>query len=165
MTAEHLQAIPKGAVAVASVYPNGRTAEIVVRNVAHYAKVLVYIALAAVGVLVAGLNAGQDRPTIIVNTAVAALGAVLVYAVPNLPGIVGQYLKVIVAFVVAALQGLLPFWISGHIGYVEWLQVGIAAFAAIGVYVTPNGAATEMRVVPYEPGVPITDAEPTPATA
>lgn len=110
-------------------------------TIAHYAKSLLYIALAVVGILVTAL--ADDRLTIdeLINVAIIGVGAITVYLVPNLPAGVGRYTKVIVTFVVAGLVALQSFLTDG-ITTTEWLQIAVAAFAGIGVYIIPNEPAT-----------------------
>jgi len=111
-------------------------------NITHYAKSLLYIALAVVGVLVTAL--ADDVLTVdeLVNVGIIGVGAITVYLVPNLPAGVGQYAKVIVTFIVAALVALQSFLTDG-ITTTEWLQIAVAAFAGIGVYIIPNEPARE----------------------
>lgn len=104
----------------------------------HYAKTIAYILVAIAGVFIAGTNAGQHGWTLVVNVGIAFLGAVAVYWVPNLPKPVLTYAKAIVAFLTAAAQAVVPLVATGQITPVEWIQVGITAFAAIGVTVVPN---------------------------
>lgn len=112
-------------------------------NISHYAKALLYIALAVVGVLVTAL--ADDVLTVdeLVNVAIIGVGAITVYLVPNLPEGPGRFLKTAVAFVVAGLVAVQSF-LSGGITTTEWLQVAIAAFAGIGVYVVPNEPSREL---------------------
>ena len=106
-------------------------------NITHYAKSLLYIALAVVGVLVTAL--ADDLITVdeLVNIGIIGVGAIVTYLVPNLPEGVGRYAKVIVTFVIAALVALQSFLTDG-VTTTEWLQIAVAAFAGIGVYVIPN---------------------------
>lgn len=107
-----------------------------------YAKALIYIALAAVAFLVTALSdetLGLDE---ILNLVVVVVGAIVVYAVPNLPGTIRPYAKTIAAFVTAGVIALLSF-LTGGVSLTEWLQVIIAAFAGIGVYITPNEAVAQ----------------------
>ena len=109
-------------------------------NVTHYMKSLPYIALAVVGVLVTAL--ADDLLTVdeLVNVAIIGVGAITVYLVPNLPEGPGRYAKVAVTFIVAALVALQSFLTDG-ITTTEWLQIAVAAFAGIGVFVIPNEPA------------------------
>lgn len=109
-------------------------------NITHYAKSLLYIALAIVGVLVTALADEIITADELVNVAIIGVGAITVYLVPNLPEGVGRYAKVIVTFVVAGLVALQSF-LTDRITTTEWLQIAVAAFAGIGVYVIPNEPA------------------------
>ncbi|WP_439593877.1 hypothetical protein [Microbacterium sp.] len=106
-------------------------------NIGHYAKSLLYIALAVVGILITALADEVVSIDELVNIAIVGVGAITVYLVPNLPSGVGAYAKVIVTFIVAGLVALQSF-LTGGITTTEWLQVAVAAFAGIGVYVIPN---------------------------
>ena len=106
-------------------------------NITHYAKSLLYIALATVGVLITALTDNQVTTAELVNIGIVGVGAVTVYLVPNLPTGPGQVAKTLVAFVVAALVAVQSF-LSDGITTAEWLQIAVAAFAGIGVYVIPN---------------------------
>lgn len=102
-----------------------------------YAKSVIYIALTAVTFLVTA--AADNLLTIdeVLNLTVVVLGAVVVYLVPNLPSGVGAYAKTVAAFATAALVALLSFLTDG-VTLTEWLQVILAAFAGVGVYIVPN---------------------------
>lgn len=106
-------------------------------NISHYAKAIVYIALAVVGVLVTALTDDVVTMPELVNIAIIGVGAVATYLVPNLPEGPGGFLKAAVAFVAAALVALQSFLTDG-ITTAEWLQIAVAAFAGIGVYIIPN---------------------------
>jgi hypothetical protein len=106
-------------------------------NISHYAKAITYIALAVVGVLVTALTDNVVTTAELVNVAIIGVGAVATYFVPNLPEGPGGYLKAVVAFVAAALVALQSFLTDG-ITTAEWLQIAVAAFAGIGVYIVPN---------------------------
>ncbi|MDF2578482.1 MAG: hypothetical protein K0S49_61 [Microbacterium sp.] len=106
-------------------------------NIGHYAKALLYIALAVVGVLVTALADELLSVDELVNVAIIGVGAITVYLVPNLPSGPGAILKTLVAFAVAGLVALQSF-LTGGVSTTEWLQVAVAAFAGVGVYVIPN---------------------------
>lgn len=102
-----------------------------------YSKAILMIALTAVGFLVTAV--ADDVLTLeeLLNLVVMVLGAVVVYLVPNLPTGVGAYAKTIAAFLTAAVVALLSFLTDG-VTLTEWLQVLLAAFAGIGVFIVPN---------------------------
>ncbi|WP_396659506.1 hypothetical protein [Microbacterium sp.] len=106
-------------------------------SVLHYAKALIYIALAAVAFLVTALSDSVLALDEILNLVIVVLGAIGIYAVPNLPAGAGAYAKTIIAFLTAGVVALLSF-LTGGVSLTEWLQVILAAFAGIGVYITPN---------------------------
>lgn len=108
-------------------------------NIGHYGKSITYIGLTAVAFLVTALSDNALSTEELINLGIAVLGAVLVYAVPNFPEGVAKYAKTGIAFAVAGATAALSF-ITGGISTTEWLQILLAAFAAIGVYIVPNEA-------------------------
>lgn len=115
-------------------------------NIGNYSKSIMYIALAAATFLVTALsddNLSQDE---LVNLGIVVVGAIGVYWAPNLSANVTKYFKTAVAFVTAALVSLLSF-LSDGISTTEWLQIGIAALAAIGVFIVPNVKQTKPVVI------------------
>lgn len=103
-----------------------------------YMKSIAYIALAAMTFLVSAFSDGKITGDELINLAIVVLGAIGVYFVPNLPkGWWAERLKGILAFVIAGLIALVSFWTDG-VTLAEWMQVGVAALAAIGVSIVPN---------------------------
>lgn len=102
-----------------------------------YAKSILYIALTAVMFLITALADDTLSVEELLNLAVAVVGAIVVYAVPNFPSTVGRYAKTIATAVTAGIILAISFLTDG-ITLVEWLQIGVAALAAIGVYIVPN---------------------------
>lgn len=102
-----------------------------------YAKSIVYIALTAVMFLVTALSDDALSVEELLNLAVAVVGAIVVYLVPNFPSTVGRYAKTIATAVTAGILLAISFLTDG-ISLVEWMQIGIAALAAVGVYIVPN---------------------------
>lgn len=117
-------------------------------NTSHYGKSITYIALAAVTFLVTALSDNKLSGEEILNLVVVVLGAIGVYLVPNFPEGVAKYAKTGIAFLTAGVIAALSFW-TGGIEVTEWLQIIIAAFTAIGVYIVPNGPK-EPNVQPVE---------------
>jgi hypothetical protein len=103
----------------------------------QYAKSLLYVLLAIAGVLVTALTDSVVTTGELVNVGIIGVGAVGVYVVPNAPEGVARFMKTAVAFIAAALVALSSF-LSDGITVSEWLQIAIAAFAGIGVYIIPN---------------------------
>ena len=114
--------------------------------ISEYAKAITYIALSAVTFLVTALTDNRLDLSEVLNLVVVLLGAIAVYLVPNLPKGVGSVLKGIVAFATAGVVALLSF-LSNGVSLSEWMQVLIAALAAIGVIIVPNVKAAV--VTPY----------------
>lgn len=112
-------------------------------NIGHYAKSIVYIALAAVTFLVTGLSDDVLSLEEGINLGIIIAGAVGVYLIPNFPETVAKYAKTAVTFAVAFGVALLSFLTDG-VTTTEWLQIGIAALAAIGVYIVPNEPQVEV---------------------
>jgi len=106
-------------------------------NISHYGKSITYIALAALTFLVTALSDNSLSAEEILNLVVVVLGAIGVYAVPNLPEGTAKYAKTGIAFLTAGVVAALSF-LTGGIATTEWLQIIIAAFTAIGVYIVPN---------------------------
>lgn len=106
-----------------------------------YSKAILMIVLTAVTFLVTA--AADDVLTLdeVLNLIVMVLGAVVVYLVPNLPTGIGAYAKTIAAFLTAGVVALLAFLTDG-VTLTEWLQVLLAAFAGVGVFIVPNESAT-----------------------
>lgn len=109
-------------------------------NPSHYAKSILAIAAAAIGILVAALADNTVTTAELVNVGIAVVTAVGVYLIPNLPAGPARYFKSGVALLGAALTALASF-ITDGVTTAEWLQIALAALAAIGVYVVPNGPA------------------------
>lgn len=117
-------------------------------NISHYGKSITYIALAAVTFLVSALSDNSLTGEETLNLVVVVLGAIGVYLIPNFPEGIAKVAKTLVAFATAAVVAALSFW-TGGIETTEWLQIIIAAFTAIGVYIVPNGPK-EPTVQPVE---------------
>lgn len=109
-----------------------------------YAKSLLYVLLAIAGVLVTALTDNIVTTPELVNVGIIGVGAVGVYVVPNAPEGAARFLKTAVAFVAAALVALASFLTDG-ITTAEWLQIAVAAFAGIGVYIIPNEPTRVVR--------------------
>lgn len=114
--------------------------------ISEYAKAIVYIALSAVTFLVTALSDNRLDVSEVLNLVIVVLGAVGVYLVPNLEKGLGAYLKGIIAFLTAGIIALLSF-LSDGVSLSEWMQVLIAALAAIGVVIVPNMKAAVVTPV------------------
>lgn len=101
-----------------------------------YAKALAAVVatvLAAVVAALAGDNAINAQEY--VNIAILAVGALGVFAAPNVPG--AAHTKAILAALTAGLVALASF-IVGGVTVVEWLQIALAVLGAFGVFAVPN---------------------------
>lgn len=94
-------------------------------------KAWVLVGLAVLAYLYTALNRGMtpEEWTIVVSTAVAALGA---YVVPNMDTGIGRYAKTVVAFLVPALA-VVTAQISGGLTPQEWIEAILTGAAAIGL--------------------------------
>lgn len=126
-------------------------------NITAYAKSLLYVLLAVAGVLVTALTDNVVTDAELVNIGIIGVGAVGVYAVPNFPEGPARILKTAVAFLAAALVALASF-LSDGITTSEWLQIAVAAFAGIGVYIIPNEPTRVSDVGPSAEAVIQVDA-------
>lgn len=102
-----------------------------------YSKSILMIIASAVTVLVAALSDNVVTVPELVNVAIAIVTAVGVYLVPNLDSGLARYFKFIVALIGAALVSLSSVLTDG-VTSAEWLQILLAALAAIGVVIVPN---------------------------
>lgn len=121
-------------------------------NIGHYGKSITYVALAAVTFLVTALTDDTLSMEEFLNLGVVILGAVGVYVIPNSPEGVARFLKTGVTAATAALVAILSFLTDG-ISTTEWLQIGIATLAAVGVYIVPNEVKIPASVVVNNVGV------------
>ncbi len=79
-----------------------------------------------------------------INVVILGLGAIVVYVAPNLPGAGAAYTKSIVAALIAGATLLVSAVGAGSFSNVtgsEWVQIALAALAAVGVYAVPNATA------------------------
>ncbi len=107
-------------------------------KISIYAKFIVMAITATVAAVVPALADNVLDATELVNAGIVALGAIGVYIVPNLSTGVAQYFKFAIAFLTAAAVALVSALTDGGVSTVEWLQIGLAAFGAVGLYVIPN---------------------------
>lgn len=118
---------------------------------AEVAKAIVYIALAAVGILITALADDHLSAVELIQVGVIIAGAIPVYLVA------GAIPKTVAAFLMAAGQAVLLLVADAasfaDVGLSSWLGVIVAAFAAIGVAVVPNGSKPGPLAV-----VPVTSA-------
>lgn len=85
----------------------------------------------------------------VVATVISGVGALAVFAAPNVPG--AMYTKSILAALTAALT-LLASFITDGVSTSEWLQIGVAVLGAIGVWSVPNSTNEAMSANPRSEG-------------
>ena len=101
----------------------------------EYAKSLLAVVATVVTAIVAFDGGNGLTSTEWVNVAIAGVGALAVFAAPNVPGAV--YTKSVLA-VATAVLGFLASAIVGGVSGDEWLQIIVLALGAVGVYAVPN---------------------------
>ena len=100
------------------------------------AKSLVQLLATILAAIVPGLIAGPMDTAAWINVVILAAGAVMVYNASNdIPG--WNYAK-LVASAVSAVAVLLVSYLSDGISTAEWIQLGLAALAALGVGAKAN---------------------------
>jgi hypothetical protein len=107
-------------------------------SVSTYAKFAAQVAVTVLAAAVALLN-GTDHPGASdwVNVVIVGLGSVAVLGAGNLPAGVWRYAKLVVT-AATAVAVLLQSAITDGISSAEWLQLGLAALGALGVYAAPG---------------------------
>lgn len=102
----------------------------------QYAKALAaVVATVMSGVIAALTGDAVISPTEWINVAILAAGALAVFTAPNVPG--ATVTKAVLAVITAVLT-LAVNLIVGGIDMTEWLQLGMAALGALGIYAVPN---------------------------
>lgn len=102
-----------------------------------YGKFFAQVVAAVLAAVVAALN-GADHPGASdwVNCAIVSLGAIAVLGAGNLPEGVWRYAKLLVS-TATAVAVLLQSVLTDGISSAEWIQLGLAALGALGVYGSP----------------------------
>lgn len=102
----------------------------------NYLKAFAAVVATGLSAIIAALTGdGTIGSTEWINVAIAAVGAASVFAAPNVPG--ANYTKAILAVLMAVLTLLVNLIVDG-VTVSEWLQLVIAALAAVGVYGVRN---------------------------
>lgn len=111
-------------------------------NIGFYAKSIVTIIAAGLGILVAALADNFVSSLEYVNIGIALVTAIGVYLIPNLPAGPAKVGKTFVAAAGAGLAALATILATtldfSVVTSSDWLSVLLAAGAAIGVYIVPN---------------------------
>lgn len=103
----------------------------------NYAKAIAAVVATVLSGLVAALLDGVISPEEWINVAILFAGACMVFTAPNVPG--ARYTKSALAVITAVLT-LAVNLIPGGITMSEWLQFGVAALGALGVWGVPNAS-------------------------
>jgi hypothetical protein len=118
----------------------------------QYLKMFVAVLGTVLAALVPLLQAGHLTTGGLINVALVGVGALMVFASPNVPG--ASYTKFVLSALAAGLAALVTFVGAGSLGGVtaaQWIQVLIAAGVAVGVFLVPNapslGQAQARRAV------------------
>lgn len=104
-------------------------------SLSQYAKAAAQVLVTVGAAIAAVYTGGGITTTEWVNVAIIGVGALAVFAGPNVPG--AAYTKAILSALSAGLV-VLSSAITGGISVPEWIQVAIAAAGAVGVYALPN---------------------------
>lgn len=108
-------------------------------SVMDYAKAL----MAVVATILSAVIAALTGDSVIdvgewINVAILAAGALAVFSGPNVPG--STITKAVLAVITAVLT-LAVNLVAGGLDLTEWLQLGMAALGALGVYAVPNSGS------------------------
>jgi len=107
-----------------------------VEGLVNYAKAVAAVVATVLSAIAAALTGDNVIDTTEwLNVAVLAVGALGVFAAPNVPG--AQYTKSVLA-VLSAVLVLAVNLIADGIDLAEWIQLGLAGLGALGVYAVPN---------------------------
>lgn len=87
------------------------------------------------GVVAALTGDNLISPVEWINVSILGVGALAVFAAPNVPG--ARVTKAVLAVLSAVLVLLVNLIVDG-VTVSEWLQLGVAALGALGVYAVPN---------------------------
>lgn len=107
----------------------------------NYAKAI----LAVVATILTGIVGAYTDDVVTnvewINVAIMGVGALAVFAAPNVPG--AMYTKAILAVLAACLAALASF-ITDGISQSELMQLGVIALGALSIYAVPN-STSEVR--------------------
>lgn len=118
------------------------------RYLKFFGAVVVTVIVALVGYLAKGPITNLDW----VNVAIVGVGALAIFAAPNVPG--AEYTKTILAVLAAVLTALHTFIASGvSLSTPQILQIVVVALGALGIHVLPSpvgvhGVGTTKGVTP-----------------
>lgn len=108
----------------------------------NYAKAILAVVATILSALVAALSGDNSISDIeLINVAIIAVGSLAVFAAPNVPG--ARYTKSVLAVLTAVLTLLVNLIVDG-VTVSEWIQLGVAALGALGIYAVPNKGAYDL---------------------
>lgn len=111
----------------------------------NYGKSIAMLLATAMSLAVAALASDHVvTPTEWINIAIGVVTAASVFAAPNVPG--ARYTKLVLA-VLGAVLALAVNLLAGGIDTSEWMQLGLAAFGALGVYAAPYTPGVRLAAV------------------
>lgn len=117
----------------------------------NYAKALAAVIATVLSGVVAALTLDQTITAVEwVNVAILGAGALGVFAAPNVPG--AAYTKAALAVITAVLTLTVQLLFDGALDLTDWLQLGVAALGALGVYAVPNTGAAHVTSPPADGG-------------
>lgn len=103
----------------------------------NYQKFVAQVVATVLAALVPALADGKLSTAEWVNVGIIGLGAVAVLGAGNLPVGVWQHTKTIVSVATAVLVTIASF-LTGGLSTTEWIQIGMAALGAVGVFAVPG---------------------------
>jgi hypothetical protein len=110
-------------------------------EIMNYAKALAAVVATVLSAVVAALTGdGVIGDVEWINIAISGVGALAVFAGPNVPG--ARITKLVLAALSAVLVLAVNLIVDG-VTVSEWLQLGMAALGALGVYAVPNSGAVD----------------------
>lgn len=77
-----------------------------------------------------------------INIAILAAGACAVFTAPNVPH--APLTKTVLAVITAILTLAVSLLADGDLNVTDWLQLGIAALGALGVFAVPNRSGVQV---------------------
>jgi peptidoglycan/LPS O-acetylase OafA/YrhL len=105
----------------------------------NYAKALAAVVATVLSGVVAALTGDNVIGNVEwINIAILGVGALAVFTGPNVPG--ARITKAVLAVLSAVLVLLVNLIVDG-VTISEWMQLGVAALGALGVYAVPNRGA------------------------
>lgn len=107
-----------------------------------YAKAIAAVVATVLSGVIAALTGDATiSPAEWINVAILAAGALAIFAAPNVPG--APITKAVLAVITAVLTLSVQLISDGSLDLTDWLQLGVAALGALGVYAVPNRGSSD----------------------